>query len=150
MNTKTFVLKFRRLIIVAVQLAFVIGSYILAFHLWLEFRVGRGSWEIILRTLPFVVCFYYFALAAFDIERRYFPGSFISKNNRCFADQRGAVSFNLMKRVLLTILILIFLIIGFFLIGKPPIAKKITWGVNFSQMHTELMGLDWRETYSAL
>ncbi len=39
---------------------------------------------------------------------------------------------------------------GFFFIGKPPQAEKITWGVNFSQKHAENLGLDWKETYLAL
>ena len=42
------------------------------------------------------------------------------------------------------------LLAGYLFIGKPPQAGKITWGVNFSQKHAELLGLDWRETYSAL
>jgi len=35
-------------------------------------------------------------------------------------------------------------------LGKPPQAEEATWGVNFSQKHAELLGLDWQKTYSAL
>ena len=48
------------------------------------------------------------------------------------------------------ILIILLIIIGFFFLGKPPQAKEMTWGVNFSQKHAELLGLDWKSTYSAL
>ncbi len=51
---------------------------------------------------------------------------------------------------MLYILIFLLLAIGFFFIGKPPQAEKIVWGVNFSQKHTQGLGLDWQETYSAL
>ncbi len=54
------------------------------------------------------------------------------------------------KKVLLIFLALLLLILGYFFIGKPPEAKEITWGVNFSQKHAELLGLDWKETYAAL
>ena len=53
------------------------------------------------------------------------------------------------------IIVLIFLILAFilfwsFFLGRPPRAEKITWGVNFSQKHAQNLGLDWKETYSAL
>lgn len=35
-------------------------------------------------------------------------------------------------------------------VGKPVQTKEITWGVNFSQKHSELLGLNWRENYLAL
>ena len=50
----------------------------------------------------------------------------------------------------LTILLLILLLVGFFFIGKPPRAEKITFGVNFSQKHSQNLGLDWKENYLAL
>ncbi|HEY0087503.1 MAG TPA: hypothetical protein VGB37_01595, partial [Candidatus Lokiarchaeia archaeon] len=52
--------------------------------------------------------------------------------------------------IFLIISALILLIVGFFFVGKPPQAKEITWGVNFSQKHTTNLGLDWKETYLAL
>jgi len=51
----------------------------------------------------------------------------------------------------LTILIALFLLIaGYFFIGKTKPAQNIGWGVAFSQKHAQHLGLDWRETYSAL
>lgn len=50
----------------------------------------------------------------------------------------------------LCFLVIILLAFAFFFLGKAPPAKNILWGVNFSQKHAELMGLDWRETFSAL
>jgi len=52
--------------------------------------------------------------------------------------------------IFLIISALILLIVGFFFVGKPPQAKEITWGVNFSQKHATNLGLDWKETYLAL
>lgn len=59
-----------------------------------------------------------------------------------------------MKRIFIKIFflfIVIFLILtGYLFIGNSPRAEKITWGVNFSQKHSELLGLNWRENYTAL
>lgn len=49
--------------------------------------------------------------------------------------------------VLLTIFLISFC---YFFVGKAPKQKNITWGVNFSQKHTENLGLDWKKTYLAL
>ncbi|OGZ18686.1 MAG: hypothetical protein A2175_00110 [Candidatus Nealsonbacteria bacterium RBG_13_42_11] len=54
-----------------------------------------------------------------------------------------------MKKIMLYVLIFVLIVFSFFFIGKPQ-KKEITWGVNFSQKHAELLGLDWQETYSAL
>lgn len=54
------------------------------------------------------------------------------------------------KRILLGVLILFFVFAGYFFIGQPPQAAKIDWGVNFSQKHSQLLGLDWQENYLAL
>ncbi len=54
------------------------------------------------------------------------------------------------KKILLYFLIFVLIVVGFFLLGKPPQVKEATWGVNFSQKHAELLGLDWQKTYSAL
>jgi len=51
---------------------------------------------------------------------------------------------------LVVILGLFLIIICCFFIGFPKQAENITWGVNFSQKHTEGLGLDWRETYLAI
>lgn len=62
-----------------------------------------------------------------------------------------------MKRILkyflfglLGILVLLLVFIGYFSVGTPPQAEKITWGVNFSQKHSQDLGLNWQENYSAL
>jgi hypothetical protein len=56
----------------------------------------------------------------------------------------------MLKKILLYFLIFILLVIGFFFIGNSPKTEKITWGVNFSQKHAQNLGLNWKETYSAL
>jgi len=48
--------------------------------------------------------------------------------------------------ILLTLLILF----CFFFVGKAKIAENINWGVAFSQKHSELLGLDWKENYLAI
>ncbi|MFH0791444.1 MAG: nucleoside-diphosphate sugar epimerase/dehydratase [Candidatus Omnitrophota bacterium] len=56
MDLKGLVFKFRRLIILAVHLGLVIGAYILAFYLRLDFKIDRSYWQIIIKTLPILVC----------------------------------------------------------------------------------------------
>jgi len=55
MNPKELILKFRRLIIVVVHLAFVISAYILAFYLRLEFKIDSNYWQVIIKTLPILI-----------------------------------------------------------------------------------------------
>jgi hypothetical protein len=52
--------------------------------------------------------------------------------------------------IILVILVLALIVFCLFFLGSPPKAEKITWGINFSQKHAQNLGLDWRETYSAL
>ncbi|MBU2539622.1 cellulase family glycosylhydrolase [Patescibacteria group bacterium] len=57
------------------------------------------------------------------------------------------------KRTKMIVSISIFLFIVFvvyFFLGRGPQQKEILWGVNFSQMHTENLKLDWKKAYSAL
>ncbi len=56
----------------------------------------------------------------------------------------------MLKKVLLVFLIVFLLLLGYFFVGVTKPAKNITWGVNFSQMHTQNLGLNWKETYLAL
>ncbi len=56
----------------------------------------------------------------------------------------------ILRNILFGVLILLLLSAGYFFIGAPPRAEKIDWGVNFSQKHTENLGLDFKETYLAL
>lgn len=56
----------------------------------------------------------------------------------------------MIKKILKVFLIVFLLIIVFFFVGSPPKAEKIIWGVNFSQKHAQGLGIDWKESYSAL
>jgi hypothetical protein len=38
----------------------------------------------------------------------------------------------------------------YFFVGKAKPAEKIDWGVVFSQKHSQLLGLDWKENYLAI
>ncbi|MFH1714146.1 MAG: beta-galactosidase [Candidatus Nealsonbacteria bacterium] len=57
---------------------------------------------------------------------------------------------NIIKKTVFIVLALIVLLFGFFFIGPSSETKNITWGVNFSQKHSENLGLDWKENYLAL
>jgi len=54
------------------------------------------------------------------------------------------------KYFLPVVFLIIVFLFCYFLINKNPEQKNIVWGVNFSQKQTESLGLDWKETYSAL
>lgn len=54
------------------------------------------------------------------------------------------------RRILLAVLIIVLFLTGFFFVGSPEPAEEIVWGVNFSQKHAELLGLDWETAYLAL
>ena len=49
-------------------------------------------------------------------------------------------------------IIVIVLAVGFcyFFVGKAPVSKDITWGVDFSQMQAESLGLNWKGVYLAI
>ncbi|MCX6722076.1 MAG: hypothetical protein NTY04_02715 [Candidatus Staskawiczbacteria bacterium] len=51
---------------------------------------------------------------------------------------------------LIIILAILAIIFCYFFVGKAPVQKNITWGVDFSQMQAESLGLNWKETYSAI
>lgn len=57
---------------------------------------------------------------------------------------------SILRKIIIGVLILILILIFYFFLGPSPKQKKITWGVNFSSEHTRYLGLDWKETYSAL
>ena len=38
----------------------------------------------------------------------------------------------------------------YFLVGKAQVQPNITWGVDFSQSQAEYLGLNWKETFSAI
>ena len=54
------------------------------------------------------------------------------------------------KKIILGLLIFIILFLLLFFVGKAPEVEEIKWGVNFSQKHSEKLGLDWQENYLAL
>jgi len=54
------------------------------------------------------------------------------------------------KKIILGILIFLLVFAGYLFLGSPPQAEEITWGVNFSQKHSQNLGLNWRENYLAL
>jgi len=56
----------------------------------------------------------------------------------------------IVKKIFLGILALFLVFLCYLFIGTPPEAKEITWGVNFSQKHTQNLGLDWKKAYLAL
>ena len=56
----------------------------------------------------------------------------------------------ILKRVLLAFLIAVLLLVGYFFVGKPPRNENVKWGVVFSQMYAEDLGLNWKETYLAI
>lgn len=54
------------------------------------------------------------------------------------------------KKILVIVVIIVVVIFLYLFVGSFPSIGDITWGVNFSQKHTQNFGLDWRETYTAL
>ncbi len=54
------------------------------------------------------------------------------------------------KAILIVFLFLILAFVSFFFVGFPEEKENIVWGVNFSQKHSQQMGLDWKENYLAL
>jgi len=58
--------------------------------------------------------------------------------------------FKIFFKAFILILLVVLIFLGYLFIGTPPQAKEQTFGVNFSQKHASLLGLDWQETYVAL
>ncbi|MEK7519503.1 MAG: beta-galactosidase [Patescibacteria group bacterium] len=54
------------------------------------------------------------------------------------------------KKVIFAFLILFFVLVLYFFVGKAPKAKDIGWGVTFSQKYAVQFGLDWKEAYLAV
>lgn len=57
---------------------------------------------------------------------------------------------NFIKITLLVLLVVIIIIFGYFFVGKTEQSQDIKWGVNFSQKHSQELGLDWKENYLAI
>jgi GH35 family endo-1,4-beta-xylanase len=58
--------------------------------------------------------------------------------------------FKMLIYCLIIILALLAIIFCYFFVGKAPVSKNITWGVDFSQMQAKSLGLDWKEAYLAM
>ena len=56
----------------------------------------------------------------------------------------------ILLRLIMLLAVLFLILIAVFSIGSNKPAEKMAWGVNFSQKHASALGLDWRETYSAI
>jgi hypothetical protein len=54
------------------------------------------------------------------------------------------------KYFLISLFLFILSFFCFFFVGKAKPAEKIEWGVVFSQKHSQLLGLDWKENYLAI
>ena len=55
-----------------------------------------------------------------------------------------------LKTVLFWLLAIFLIFVSYFFIGSAPEAEEVTFGVNFSQKHSQRLGLDWRKNYLAL
>jgi hypothetical protein len=51
---------------------------------------------------------------------------------------------------LVIIIALLAIVFCYFFVGSAPVSKNITWGVDFSQMQAQSLGLNWKEAYSAI
>ncbi|MBU0548512.1 MAG: polysaccharide biosynthesis protein [Candidatus Omnitrophica bacterium] len=67
MNLKELIFKCRRLIIITIHLALVVSAYLLAFFLRLDFRIENQVWQLILKTLPILVCIKLIILGYFGL-----------------------------------------------------------------------------------
>jgi len=54
------------------------------------------------------------------------------------------------KKIFWGLLVLFLIVVSYFFIGTSSKTKNIVWGVNFSQKHSQNLGLDWRKNYLAL
>ena len=54
------------------------------------------------------------------------------------------------NKIAFFILLLVLSFFLYFFVGRAPEAKKIKWGVTFSQKHARDLGLDWKESYLAI
>lgn len=52
--------------------------------------------------------------------------------------------------ILLGTVVVFLAFLFYFFAGRAPEASHITWGATFSQMQAEHLGLDWKQTYSAI
>ena len=53
-------------------------------------------------------------------------------------------------KILIVVLMAVIVCMSWFFVGSVSESEDIVWGMNFSQKHTQDLGLDWKETYLAL
>ncbi|MCX6721162.1 MAG: hypothetical protein NT026_00985 [Candidatus Staskawiczbacteria bacterium] len=58
--------------------------------------------------------------------------------------------FKIVMVILIIIIVIAAVIFVYFFTGKAPEQKSITWGVDFSQMQSEALKLDWKKNYLAV
>jgi hypothetical protein len=56
----------------------------------------------------------------------------------------------IIKIIIFILLVIILTLFCYFFVGWTTQAKKITWGVDFSQMQAEALNLNWKEVYLAV
>ena len=56
----------------------------------------------------------------------------------------------LVKRIVFFIVLILVLVLAYLFLGQAPEMKERTWGITFSQKYSQLLGLDWKESYLAL
>jgi endo-1,4-beta-mannosidase len=56
----------------------------------------------------------------------------------------------IIKYIFWALAILLLVVLAYFFIGWASQPQNTVWGVNFSQKHAKDLGLDWRESYSAI
>jgi len=56
MNLKLLLYKCRRLIILAIHLILIICAYLLAFYLRFDLKIDNSYWQVIIKTLPVIIC----------------------------------------------------------------------------------------------
>jgi hypothetical protein len=52
--------------------------------------------------------------------------------------------------IFVIVFIIATIVFCYFFVGKAPVAENITWGVDFSQMQAETLGLNWKEAYLSI
>ncbi|MDD2731895.1 MAG: cellulase family glycosylhydrolase [Candidatus Pacebacteria bacterium] len=57
---------------------------------------------------------------------------------------------NFLKITLLLVFVLLIAFFGYFFTGKSEPAENISWGINFSQDHSEKLGFSWQDVYFSL
>lgn len=60
------------------------------------------------------------------------------------------VILKMIKSILLLVVVLLLSVVLYFFAGNAPVSKRIAWGIDFSQMQSERLGLNWKENYIAL